>query len=515
MTENLDSALKALDESIGIDVLARLEALPDSPDLAEVESLLRALPDCLKGADSLAMELAKERAAKALKGKVRAPVSMISAALTSNDSTDKEDNLQGRAVVLSDPEPWPDPVDGAELLDSVARALGRFVAMPEGAATAVSLWIVHAHSLDAWFLSAILALVSPVKRCGKTTLLQVIGALVPRPLHASNITPAVVFRAVEKFAPTLLVDEADTFLRANDELRGVLNSGHTKSTAFVVRTDGDDYEPRLFSTWCAKAVALIGKLPDTLEDRSITISMRRRAPEEQIERLRLDRLEGLEEIRSRGARWAADNEDVLRELDPEMPVELDDRAADNWRPLLAIADLAKGGWPEKARRAARLLSGSEEGEDSSIRVQLLCDIQDSFDERGVDRVFSDVLLGDLHKLQDRPWGEWGRSRKAMTRHALARMLKPFDVRPREVRMGDEHRKGYLLAHFEDAFARYLPSRPRQPRQTNGDGALGDIPDRDTEPGVALAKSLARPISTGVVADVAVQEGIESGEWGEV
>jgi putative DNA primase/helicase len=98
-------------------------------------------------------------------------------------------------------------------------------------------------------------------RCGKTLLLIVLGALTPRRVFASNITPAGLFRTIEKFQPTLFIDEADTFLRDNDDLRGLLNCGTTRTTAVIIRPVGDDHEPRAFSTWCAKVVALIGKLP--------------------------------------------------------------------------------------------------------------------------------------------------------------------------------------------------------------------------------------------------------------
>jgi hypothetical protein len=108
--------------------------------------------------------------------------------------------------------------------------------------------------------SPLLALTSPEKRCGKTTTLSLLTRLVPRPLLSSNISPAALFRIVEKYCPTLLIDEADSFLRDKEELRGILNSGHTRDAAYVVRTVGDDKEPCRFSTWAPKAVALIGRL---------------------------------------------------------------------------------------------------------------------------------------------------------------------------------------------------------------------------------------------------------------
>ena len=160
---------------------------------------------------------------------------------------------QGREVVLEDPEPWPDPVDGVALVDGIAEVFSRYLALPPHASTALALWVLHAYAFEAWFVSPFLAITSPTKRCGKTLLLIALGALVPRRLFAANVTGAVLFRTIEKYRPILLIDEADSFIKNNDELRGVLNSGHTRTTAVVIRAVGDDHDPRAFSTWCPKA----------------------------------------------------------------------------------------------------------------------------------------------------------------------------------------------------------------------------------------------------------------------
>src|SRR5262249_40181166 len=181
----------------------------------------------------------------------------------------------------------------------------------------------------------------PLKRCGKTTTEDLTAALANRPLTAANITVAALYRTVEQFAPTLIVDEADTFLLTNLALRGIINSGHTHATAFVVPPVG--HEPRLFPTGGARRIALMGHLPPTLEDRAIVLPMRRRAPGEMVERIRRDGLlRRLDPLRRRAARWVADHPAALQAADPAVPARLHDRQADNWRPLLAIADA--GGW---------------------------------------------------------------------------------------------------------------------------------------------------------------------------
>jgi putative DNA primase/helicase len=180
------------------------------------------------------------------------------------------------ADFLIDPEPWPDPVNAARLLDNIADVARAYLVLPNGAAELLALWVLHAHAHDCFDISPVLAITSPTPECGKTTCLTLLGALVPRPCPASNITSAALFRAVEKWHPTLLIDEADTFLKSSDELRGILNSGHQRSSAYVIRTVGDDHEPRQFRTWAPKAVALIGKLPPTLASRAIHIELRRK-----------------------------------------------------------------------------------------------------------------------------------------------------------------------------------------------------------------------------------------------
>jgi putative DNA primase/helicase len=265
-----------------------------------------------------------------------------------------------------------------------------------------------------------------------------------------------VFRAVEKYTPTLLIDEADTFLRDKDELRGILNSGHTRANAFVVRTVGDDHEAATFSTWSPVAVAMIGRLPATLEDRALVIRMRRRTPAEKVERLRADRLHELEPLRRKAARFAADNLVRIGAADPPIPPFASDRTADNWRPLLAIADAAGGPWPKRAREAARQLAGDELQEDGD-GVLLLGDIHDLFVCDGTDRLTSDRIVQALKEMEERPWPEF-RHGQPITARQAARLLKPFDISPKVIKLTPGHTaRGYHHDDFEDAFDRYLAS----------------------------------------------------------
>ena len=259
------------------------------------------------------------------------------------------EGAKGKALDLPEPEPWPEPVDGAELIAGLVEQIARYVILPQHAATAVALWCVHAHAHDAAFHSPRLILTSPTMRCGKSTLLRTIGRLVPRPLPTANITPAAMFRLIEAAKPVLLIDEADSFAHDNEELRGVINSSHCVLDAFVIRAvpAGDDYEARRFSTWAAMAIASIGRVAATIADRSIMIGMERKAPGVTVARMRADRDDGFGVLASKAARWVADHLEDLRSADPDVLWALNDRASDNWRPLLAIADLAGGEWPTR------------------------------------------------------------------------------------------------------------------------------------------------------------------------
>jgi putative DNA primase/helicase len=411
---------------------------------------------------------------------------------------------QGTALVFEEPEPWPIPVDGPKFLGELAVILARHVVLPPGAATVIPLWIAHTYTLNAATTSPILALTSPVKRCGKTSLLAVLQSLVLKPLASSNVTAAALFRSAEKWTPTLLIDEADSFLRSSDDLRGICNSGHTKTSAFVLRTVGDDHEPRRFKTWCPKAIALIGQLPDTLTDRSIEIPMRRKTTGERVERLNPNSLCDLGDIRKKIARWAQDTAPLLETADPEIPEGLHDREADNYRPLLAIADTAGGVWPERARRAALVLSGVRSDDGESARTLLLQDIHAILESRDGSRIASTNLVDGLVKIEERPWPEWGRQKKPLSPRALATLLSPFGIRPKQIRLGDRVVRGYERSDFDDAWSRYCP-QVLHPLQASDSAEELEFTKCYTARDVADGKNDESPENKRLVTDVAVGE----------
>jgi putative DNA primase/helicase len=368
-----------------------------------------------------------------------------------------DDNPQHWAV-----EPAGEAVDGIALLDDIKKVFACYIVLPKGASEALALWVLHAWTMDAGDVSPFLALVSPTKRCGKTNTLIVLYYLTPRSELASNISASALFRYIEEVQPTLLIDEADSFLKDNEEMRGILNSGHTKTAAHVIRNVevNGEHKPRRFSTWSPKAIATIQALADTLEDRAIVLQLQRKARTANVDRLRRRDNDEFALLRRQAARWAADNFSKLTDPEPDIPVALNDRAADNWRPLLAIADLAGGTWPRRAREAACLLSG--EGQDStSVNVELLADIRLAFREADVLR--SADLVAKLVEDPERPWATW-RHGKPLTQKQLAGVLRPFGIISETVSIpGLADAKGYKRVRFEHAWEVYLPAQNSEAR----------------------------------------------------
>jgi Protein of unknown function (DUF3631) len=349
-------------------------------------------------------------------------------------------------------EPWPEEIDGDALLDSIRRVFRRYIILPKDADIALSLWVLHAWTMDAGDISPFIVLVSPTKRCGKTSVLILLYFLTPKSELASNISAAALFRYIEAVRPTLLIDEADTFVRDNEELRGVLDSGHTKVAANVIRSVeiAGEHKPRRFSTWAPKAIATIRSLADTLEDRSIVLTLQRKPPGSKVMRLRRRDSEEFATLRSKAARWAADNFDKLVDPDSAVPEALNDRAADNWRPLLAIADLAGGEWPARARAAALTLSG--ESAEDALGIELLKDVRLAFKDDDVIRSID--LVTALATDPERPWAEYNKG-KPISQRQVARLLGAFGIISVNVRpeVGPQG-KGYRRVGFEEAWAAY-------------------------------------------------------------
>jgi Protein of unknown function (DUF3631) len=365
-------------------------------------------------------------------------------------------------------------IDGAQLLADVYAFLSRFVAYPsDHAHVAHTLWIAHAHAMEAWDSTPRIAFLSPEPGSGKTRALEVSELLVPNPVEAVNVSPAYLFRKVgsDEGLPTILYDEIDTVFgpkaKDNEEIRGLLNAGHRRgAVAGRCVVHGKTVLTEEIPAYCAVALAGLGWLPDTLLTRSIVIRMRRRSPSEKIEPYRRrDELAAGHELRDRLVRWTASRAKILYAMRPAMPVGIADRDADVWEALFAIADAAKGDWPKRAREtASAVVKAAREEESASLGVRLLGDLRTVFAAYpDKEALATTIILGELHALEEAPWkdlaGGRGKRDRPLDARGLALRLRPYGgIRSKQIK--EVNTKGYYRAELEDAWERYLPQPDR-------------------------------------------------------
>ena len=417
---------------------------------------------------------------------------------------------QGRPIELVQIVPWPEDVSGSALLTDLSSTLRRYVIISDVQGDACALWSLHTHAHDASDVSPKLVLKSPQKRSGKSRTATALARTVARPLHISGIKPAALLRLIEMHRPTLLLDEVDAAMKQDREmaeaLRGIINSGFDRVGAkFILNVPlaGGGYEPREFSTWAPQLLSGIGKLPDTVRDRAIEIEMIRKRPSDLVKRLRRRDGADLDLLGRKSARWVQDNFEKIRDARPMVPDGLDDRAADAWEPLLAIAHVAGGDWPERARKAALVLSGNGFKDDDEIGTLLLTDIRDVFAEGGANvhvtrdqdkHITSEKLVVALVVREERPWAEFGIAQKPITKNRLASLLRGYKIKPGTVRIGSGEKdtaKGYKLFQFVDAFQRWLPAPPLQTvttSQPNNDGHCDALQNVTSPRRVTVSKS---------------------------
>ncbi|MFF2352474.1 DUF3631 domain-containing protein [Kitasatospora sp. NPDC058115] len=363
--------------------------------------------------------------------------------------------------------------DGAALLDEIERHHRRFNALPsEHAYVALVLWGVHTHFMDCFETTPRLALLSPEPQSGKTRVLEIAQTIVPNPMVTNDISASALFRSIsgdDAGRPTILWDEVDTVFGPKaagaEDLRGLINSGYRR-TGGVTRSvrEGDTHKVVKFPVYAALALAGIGDLPDTIMGRSIVIRMRRRAPNEKVEpfRERIHVPEG-HVLRDRLAAWA----DAVREkVDgawPEMPEGVNDRPADVWEPLLAVAEAAGGHWPKRARAAClHMVKAAQDTDSGSLGIRLLTDVRAIFD--GAERVLSNVLVEKLNDLDDAPWADL--DGRPLTTRTLSQMLGEYvtaagkPIKTRNIKTAPKTvLKGYYAEDLADAWLRYCPPVP--------------------------------------------------------
>jgi hypothetical protein len=365
--------------------------------------------------------------------------------------------------------PAPDAsIDGAALLDQVYAFLGRFIVYPDRhAQVAHTLWVAHTHLMAAWETTARLAFLSPEPASGKTRALEITELLVPRPAPAINVSPAYLVRKVqaEEGLPTILFDEIDAVFgpkarEGNEDVRALLNAGYRRgATVGRCVMHGSVAVPEELPAFCAVALAGLNDLPDTIHSRAIIIKMRRRAPDETVEpyRRREREKEGYG-LRDRLAAWAAAA--ASRITVPDMPNGIIDRDADIWEPLIAVADVAGGQWPEIARvTAVTFVTLSREYGEERLGIRLLDDMRTVFGDD--EKLPTKVILEKLRGLDEAPWADL--EGKPLNDRDLAARLRSYSIKRRVIRIGSTTHKGYRHEDFVDAWRRYLP--PPAPPET--------------------------------------------------
>jgi hypothetical protein len=362
-------------------------------------------------------------------------------------------------------EPWPEPADGDSLLRDIIRRVRQHVVCSHDDALVIALWIIFSWVHEEVAIhSPLLLITSAEPESGKTTTLNLMSYLAPRAVASVEISKAALYRAIQLWQPSFIIDEFDTVLSStgdNDkaELRSVINSGHVRGQG-VIRCITDEHRPEVFSTFAPKALGMIGrKLPAATLSRCIIVELRRRTKGETVERFAHKDDPELGDLRRRLRRWAMYNADNLQ-VEVSMPPTFDNRRADNWRVLLAIADLCSGAedWGDKARVAATKVEGASD--TSSIGVILLIHIKRIFDEDKCEYILSGRLVDRLKEDPEAPWAEWNRGR-GLSQKGLAELLGGrrggFGIRSVDIRLPDGgHGQGYRLAQFEEAWARYCP-----------------------------------------------------------
>jgi Protein of unknown function (DUF3631) len=398
------------------------------------------------------------------------------------------DELERLALEAQEWSPPPVPVLAA-LLDELVNLIRRFVIMTEAQAVAWALWVAHTHTLDAAEQTPYLSITSPEKRSGKTRLLEVSELLVARPWLTGRVSAAALVRKIDKERPTLLLDESDAAFNGEKDyaeaLRSLLNTGHrANGKASLCVGQGAALDVRDFSTFCPKAIAGIGKLPDTVADRAIPIRLQRKEKAEAVERFRESKARAeTSPLLARIESWAAASIPALQVAEPALPEELGDRAQDGAAPLLAIADLAGEDWPRRGRLALVELLSGDNPEDDSVGVRLLRDCRAVFEARpDNDKLASADLCAALVELEESSWLELHKG-KPLTVRGLARLLNPYGIGSGSVRLGEKTRKGYYRRSFEDAWSRYLPptgSPNGTPAQVNAGADFLDFSKRHTK-----------------------------------
>ena len=359
-------------------------------------------------------------------------------------------------VLFDDIEPWHEPINPSQLLTDITSTIKQFIAMDGHQAQISALWVSASWFIDVVHTAPFALINAPEKACGKTQLLTVLSKVANKPLQSANMSASTLYRVVEAHQPTLFIDEVETFLRDNEELRGILNAGHTRDSAYVMRCVGDEHEVHKFSVWAFKAIAGINavKLAETITSRAIVFELRKKLATEKVTRLRYAQSDLFADLQSKLARFRDDYSDRVKYARPNLPDWLGDREQDNFEPLLQVATVAGDQWLEWAIQAIQLMVAQTQTPNNAN--ELLADIQEVFDAKGVIKITSTDLINALCDDPEKSWLTYNRG-KQLTPRQLSSKLKNYGITSKQMRFNtyENASRGYELTQFTDVFERYL------------------------------------------------------------
>ena len=366
--------------------------------------------------------------------------------------------------------------DSGMIVEDLEKFFSRFLALNDGLPLVLALWCLSTHLFEAFDAFAYLAITSPTKRCGKTRACELISCVCFNPLQTVCISAAALYRSLKKGSRTLLIDEAEYLGPQRNErgsaLREILNAGYRKGQEVVrckkITTEKkskykggtsekhETYETESHKTFCPKVLVLIGRLQDTVADRCIEMRMERRAGAS-IERFRFARvLRETEPLRDAAGSWAKENAPNVEQYYQENDVAfLQDREAELWLPLFSVcAVVAPDRFAELEAVARRLAAAKSEDQVGDYGVEMLKELREIFSQLEQDKISTSDLLTRINANEVRPWAGWNDGR-GINAQGLARLLRPFRIQPKDIRLEDRVVKGYLRQSFQECWERYL------------------------------------------------------------
>ena len=362
------------------------------------------------------------------------------------------------ATLTADIEPYTSRVNGDELAHEILHIVKSHIVCNDAVAIAITLWIFFSWCIDVAYIAPIAWINAPEKRCGKTQLATLMGRMSKRSIMASNVSQSALFRTIERYKPTFVIDEADSFFHGDMDLKNIINCGFSRDNPYVWRCVGDNHEPIPFDVFGAKIISGIGKLPSTVMDRSISLTLRRALPTEKRQRVKDIPKATTETIKAKLARWADDNMDRVATSKPKLPETIYNREFDTWEILFQIADTLGNDWLKLVTNACLAITQTDSKEPSE-NEELLTDIKAIFELQAVDSMATrDLLTALIGADSDGLTKRWATSNKGqpMTDRQLAKRLKDFEIKSSKINKPNETQKrGYYLADFADAFKRYL------------------------------------------------------------